>query len=52
MRKKVAQDKKKETEEVDPLGKKSLEAEVEAAFAKYDTDKNGTLDVEEATKFL
>ena len=52
MRKKLDKEKKKEAGEVDPLGKGSLEAEVEAAFLKYDTDKSGTLDVEEATKFL
>ena len=37
---------------MDPLSKGSLEAEVEAAFKKYDTDNSGTLDVAEATKFL
>ena len=30
----------------------SLEEEVEQAFLKYDVDKNGTLDIEEAAKFL
>ena len=34
------------------MSKQSLEEEVEEAFKIYDTDGNGTLDVEEATKFL
>ena len=52
MRKSLDKEKKGEAGEVDPLSKTGLEAEVNAAFEKYDTDKNGTLDVEEATKFL
>ena len=35
-----------------PLSKQNLSAEVEEAFAKYDKDGNGTLDVAEATEFL
>ena len=35
-----------------PLSKNSLAEEVEEAFRKYDTDGNGTLDINEATEFL
>ena len=50
---KVQQQKEREMSgEKDPLSKQSIEEEVEEAFKLYDADGNGTLDVEEATKFL
>ena len=52
LRKKEAKEAKEKSGERDPLSKQSLEEEVEEAFKLYDADGNGTLDVEEATKFL
>ena len=52
LRKKQAKEAKDNSGVKDPLSKQSLEEEVEEAFRIYDADGNGTLDVEEAAKFL
>ena len=51
--KKIAKKEEREKAGIkDPLSRNSLAEEVEEAFRKYDTDGNGTLDIQEAAEFL